>query len=207
MITRFYNGNKALLGVAGFVATMCGLFLNIAESKIEKANNSLEDIKIFWILSLVTMIILVFVRLNKAIYRECIKLGHKYDLPLATVVTFSSIYAGLFIVMSLLNYVTLEYPKSGYLLGMISLTAIVMAVAVLPLCLMEKWGEKYNLFTKISIYSLSASILFAFSGSLIIMLYYGFVEWQQIRIIFLTLYALVFGAFTFFLFKNKGNRK
>jgi hypothetical protein len=195
MITEFWNKDKVLIGLTGFLATICGLFLNIPTSPKGQAQFSLENIQVFWLVTLIISLVVLFIRFTKLLWGEEKKLGHKYDLPTTGIFTFILGYVLLWVTLNLANYALNLQTQSTAVLSIIIFFTVILGHYAFLAYIMEKYRQKISLFWQGAIYGYIISGMISIGVVVVTVFIFKrpFFSWN-ILFLFITLFLLSGGG-------------
>ncbi len=159
MIKHFYENNKYLINFTSFIVAICGLFLNISAPSSDQARSSLDNLQTMLLLIFIVSLILLFIKLARFLLVAERELGKKHDMPTKGIVTFLAIYGMITFLLNLVGYFLAAHPQasSPFAIGLIFI--IILAIAVSPIFLLDKFPSKFGTFSHVVVYSFSGSIL------------------------------------------------
>lgn len=162
MLTKFYDNSEVLLKITGLLTTIAGLFLNINEPESEKALTALGSVQALFITLFIVCAIFVLWRIVKVAWREEGDVFKRLGIPNLKLITLATTYVSAWIALVLVNFALVTYPQIQAPFTTMSVTALILMAAILPLEFVDRNIEKISRYSIMIIWSFSFSLIISF---------------------------------------------
>lgn len=173
MFKDFFNQEKLLIGVSGFITAIAGLFLNVVlPADVNMVTKTaLQNIQAFWLLLLAALLTVLFVKFVGWVFKIERKSSKKYDVLTFAPISLSVGLLLLWVILNFFQFIINLYPQiTAQYLGMSVLLFLIPLLVFL-----DKVSEKFSLFSQLLIISFVLSSSVSFIGLFIQGLILGYI--------------------------------
>ena len=181
MIKDFFKTNRILVTNTGIVATVAALFLNVNPPENEIAKLALGNLQIFSLFMLMICLIVLSVGFVKVLVRTESGLLKKHKIPRVGALSVTMGFVLVWIILNLAQYIGELYPASFKQFLGITLPGLALMSCFGLMVFVEKYENKFSLFSKIVVYDflMSAGLIFICMFIQNIFLKYFFFYWTS----------------------------